>query len=169
MEENTDNKLESKDKLINFYNENKIKLFTFVCLIMIILITSIFIKFNKDKKNSLISEKYIKAGLYLSSKNLEQSKALYEEIIFSNNNFYSILALNSILEENLEDDKKKVLEYFKEVESMKVSEEQKDIVVFKKALFLIKTSSVKEGNKILKNLIEKNSKIKSLAEEVIVR
>ena len=169
MNQNIQNKKKLKEKLILFLNTNK-KIIYFFLIVLIIVSSSItFIKISNNKTNSLISEKYIKAGLYLSSKNLEQSKALYEEIIFSNNNFYSILALNSILEENLEDDKKKVLEYFKEVESMKVSEEQKDIVVFKKALFLIKTSSVKEGNKILKNLIEKNSKIKSLAEEVIVR
>ena len=167
MVENIDHKLESKDKLINFYNENKLKLLSLIGLLLIIITTSIFLKVNKDKQNILASEKYIKAGLYLSSKKIAQSKVLYEEIIFNNNKFYSILALNSILEENLEDDKKKVLEYFKEVEGMNISKEQKDIVTFKKALFLIKTSSVKEGNSLLKKLIEKNSKIKSLAEEVI--
>ena len=169
MVENIDHKLESKDKLINFYNENKLKLLSLIGLLLIIITTSIFLKVNKDKQNILASEKYIKAGLYLSSKKIAQSKELYEEIIFSNNKFYSILALNSILEENLEDDKKKILEYFKEIEGMNISKEQKDIVTFKKALFLIKTSSVKEGNSLLKKLIEKNSKIKSLAEEVISR
>ena len=169
MVENIDHKLESKDKLINFYNENKLKLLSLIGLLVIIITTSIFIKVNKDKQNILASEKYIKAGLYLSSKKIAQSKELYEEIIFSNNKFYSILALNSILEENLEDDKKKILEYFKEIEGMNISKEQKDIVTFKKALFLIKTSSVKEGKSLLKKLIEKNSKIKSLAEEVISR
>lgn len=169
MVENIDHKLESKDKLINFYNENKLKLLSLIGLLVIIITTSIFLKVNKDKQNILASEKYIKAGLYLSSKKIAQSKELYEEIIFSNNKFYSILALNSILEENLEDDKKKILEYFKEIEGMNISKEQKDIVTFKKALFLIKTSSVKEGNSLLKKLIEKNSKIKSLAEEVISR
>lgn len=169
MVENIDHKLESKDKLINFYNENKLKLLSLIGLLVIIITTSIFLKVNKDKQNILASEKYIKAGLYLSSKKIAQSKVLYEEIIFSNNKFYSILALNSILEENLEDDKKKILEYFKEIEGMNISKEQKDIVTFKKALFLIKTSSVKEGNSLLKKLIEKNSKIKSLAEEVISR
>ena len=169
MIENIDHKLESKDKLMKFYTENKLKLLSFFGLLVIIITTSIILKVNKEKQNILVSEKYIKAGLYLSSKKIAQSKALYEEIIFNNNKFYSILALNSILEENLEDDKKKVLEYFKEVEGMNISKEQKDIVTFKKALFLIKTSSVKEGNSLLKKLIEKNSKIKSLAKEVIAK
>ena len=51
----------------------------------------------------MISEKYIQAGLYLASKDEKKSKDLYEEVILSNNKFYSILALNTILENLLED------------------------------------------------------------------
>ena len=39
-------------------------------------------------------------------------KNIYEEIILSKNKFYSLLALNTILEKNLINDKKKYLDYF---------------------------------------------------------
>ena len=61
------------------------------------------------KKNEIISEKYIQAGLYLSSNEMKNAKKIYEEIIESKNKFYSILALNTILEKNLEsNDKEKI-------------------------------------------------------------
>ena len=39
----------------------------------------------------------------------EKSKIIYEEIILSKNQFYSILALNNILEKKLETDKNKIV------------------------------------------------------------
>ena len=89
---------------------------------------------------------------------LWKSIEIYEEIIFSRNNFYSILSLNMILEKNLVPDKDKILNYFKTIEDKNLSDEQIDLIVFKKALYLIKTSNIEEGNNLLKNLIDKNSK-----------
>ena len=49
----------------------------------------------------MISEKYVKAGILLSNnKNEKALKNYYEEIILSKNKFYSILALNTIIEKN---------------------------------------------------------------------
>ena len=77
--------------------------------------------------------------------------------------------MNSILENNLEQDKNKILFYFITVEKLNKSQEQKDLILFKKALYLNKISSKKkEGNKILKSLIKNNSKLKTLAEEIII-
>ena len=58
----------------------------------------------------------------------------------SKNKFYSILALNTILEKNLVEKEEKILGYFKTLESINFSEDTKDIINFKKALFLIKMS-----------------------------
>ena len=115
----------------------------------------------------MIAEKYIEAGLLLSSKNKEKSKEFYEEIIFSKNNFYSILSLNTILEENLITDKNKILDYFLIVEKLTKSNDQLDLIFFKKALFLIKKQEIKEGKAILEKLISQESKYKFLAEEVL--
>ena len=68
------------------------------------------------KKNRIISEKYIQAGLYLASNDNNKSKQLFEEIILSKNNFYSPLALNVLLEKSLEKDNNKIYGPFKIVE-----------------------------------------------------
>jgi hypothetical protein len=169
MSENIENKIELKDKLISYYNKNKIIFLIFFLIILIASTIFIFIEKNYEKKNILISEKYIQAGLLLSSGNIEISKNIYEEIILSENKFYSVLALNAILEKNLENDKNKILNYFKILENIKKSEEMLDLITFKKALYLIKTSDAKNGNDLLKKLIDKNSKLKSISQEIIVK
>ena len=47
----------------------------------------------------------------------ESSLNIYENIIMSKNNIYSILALNNILEESLTKDEKKIISLFNIVES----------------------------------------------------
>ena len=169
MEQNTDHKTELKEKLITFYNSNKSKIYSFIIVLVIILISTIFIKINNQKKNNLIAEKFVDANIYLNADNKKKSIELYEEIIFSNNKFYSILSLNKILEKNLSSDKDKILKYLKKIEEKNLSEEQIDLLIFKKALYLIKISNIKKGKSLLQNLIEKNSKIKTLAEEILVK
>ena len=100
----------------------------------------IFIK----KETNSISEKYIQVGLLLSSNENEKSKILLEEIILSKNKFYSILALNILLENNLENDKNKILNYFQIVEKSNKLKSYKDLIVFKKALYLIKNLKLKK-------------------------
>ena len=139
MEQNINNKIELRDKLISFFNTNKLKIYTSIIIFIIIAITAIFLKINNDKKTSFIAEQYIKAGLYLSSNKKEEAINMYEEIILSKNKFYSVLALNNILEKNLVSDKSKILNFFKSVEELNLSEEQTDLIVFKKALYLNKS------------------------------
>jgi len=166
MISNSENKLELKDKVINFWQKNKIKIFIFG-LILIIIILFVIYFYNKDKnKNILISDKYVKAGLYLASNQKDNAKVLYEEIILSKNKFYSILALNTIVEKNLISDDKKILKYFEILEGLDFQEEKQDLIIFKKALFYFKISKYNEGKKLLRKLIEKNSKFKNLAEEI---
>jgi hypothetical protein len=167
MEQNKTNKIELKDRLISFYNTNKIKIYTFIIFLIIMLISIAFIKISNENKNILIGNKYIKAGLYLTSGKKDQSKNLYEEIILSKNKFYSILALNKLLEKNLISDKDRILNYFKIIEKINISQEQRDLIVFKKALYLIKISNNKEGNQLLENLIKNKSKLNSLAKEIL--
>ena len=167
MEQNFSKKIELKDKLISFYNKNKYKIFFIISILLIFVISSIFIKFNNVKENSLISEKYVQAGLYLASGNKQNSKILYREIINSKNKFYSILSLYTIVEKNLEIDQDKILNLFQIVEEIKKSKAQEDLLTFKKALYLIKILKVQKGNDLLKNLVESNSELKNIAEEIL--
>ena len=112
MEQNVNNKIEIKDKLKNFYNKNKFKIYTIVFVLISVFFVFIIYKVNLQKKNELISENYIKAGLYLNSGKKKESLDIYEKIILSGNKFYSILALSIILEKNLITDQKIILDYF---------------------------------------------------------
>ncbi len=169
MEQNVNNKIELKDKLVSFYNTNKYKIFIFTSVLTIIFVSIFLLKINSEKNNSLAAEKYIKAGLYLSESKRDQSKNLYEEIILSKNKFYSVLALNNIIEKDLISDKNKILGYFLLVEKINKTEESRDLLIFKKALYFIKIGNKKEGNDLLKGLINKESTLKILAQEIITK
>ena len=167
MEQKIDKSFENKNKFFSILKENKIKI---ICILFIFLVSAlivIFYKLNEQKKNTLISEKYIQAGLQLSADEKEKSKKILENIILSKNEFYSVLALNTLLEKNLEKDEKKIISYFEILEDLSLPKEQKDLVIFKKALFLIKIFKVDEGKNLLKKLIKENSNYKSLSEEIL--
>ena len=167
MDQELDKKIELKDKIILFLKNNKRKLIIFLLIVFTIIFSVIFIKINEEKKNILMSEKYIQAGIYLTSNNKEKSKELFEEIILSKNSFYSILSLNVILEKELETDQNKILIYFDLIEKNIISKSQNELLTLKKALYLIKISKTFEGERLLKQLLENNSKYKTIAKEII--
>ena len=50
MEQNIDNKIELKDRLIPFYNNNKFKIYIFTGILLAITIFTILLKINQEKK-----------------------------------------------------------------------------------------------------------------------
>ena len=167
MEQNLETKLEFKQKLSNFYINNKLKIFVFLITLTIGFLSAIYFNHHNKKKNILIAEKYVLAGLFLASDKEDEARPLYEEIIQSKNQFYSVLALNTILEKNLIKNKDQILNYYKILEKNISDKELKDLIVLKKALYLIKNSNDQEGLILLKNLINKNSNLKFIAQEII--
>tara|TARA_A100001015_G_scaffold57477_1_gene63255 strand:+ start:1124 stop:1495 length:372 start_codon:yes stop_codon:yes gene_type:complete len=121
------------------------------------------------KKNILAAEKYVEAGLYLSTDRKDIAISIYEEIIFSDNKIYSILALNTVLEKNLISDNEKILEYFRLLNESDLSNEQKELITLKKALYLIKNSDTKNGMKLLNQLKNENSKFKQIIQDILVK
>ena len=97
MQENINIKSNFRNKLINFYNLNKIKIYSFSFIFIVLIVILVFIKNNNEKKNVLISEKFIQAGILLSSNKKDEAKSIFEEIILTKNSFYSILALNTLI------------------------------------------------------------------------
>ena len=168
MNQSVENKIEIKDKLVNFYNNNRLKIFSIIFIVLVSVIAFYLFKQNQIKKNNLVAEQYIKAGIYLSSNKKDDAKRIFQNIILGKNEFYSVLALNQIIEKNLISDKNKILEYFDLLEKINRSEEKQDLISLKKALYLIKMSDVKEGEALLENLIDKNSELKSIAKEIIL-
>ena len=167
MSQDIENKLDFKNKLLLFYKKNKSKIISLIVLIFITFFGLILINEDRKKKNILQAENYVRAGIYFLNGKEKQAIEVFEEIIKSKNKFYSILALNSILEKNLVEKEEKILGYFKTLESINFSEDTKDIINFKKALFFLKNSNLEQGNKLLQKLIEKNSNQKNIAQEII--
>ena len=166
-----ENKIEKKINLIENLKqifEKKKKIFITLIISFIIIVIGVnFSGYNKKIKNEKITEKNIKAGIYLSSKDLKKSKKIYEEIVNSKNKFYSSLALNNIIENELEEDSEKILKLFKVIENIKGTKEQKDLIKLKKALFLIKINKENEGRKILEEIVSDNSIWKETAEDIL--
>ncbi len=165
--ENENSKSTFKSQILTIVQNNKKKLIVVLCVLIISVISTVFFNIYKTGQNKIISEKFIEAGILLSSKNLENSKEIYEEIILSKNKFYSPLALNTILENNLEKDSKKILNYFEKIEQLKIELEQKNLIKIKKALYLIKINKNNEGEKLLKEIISDNSIWKNTALEIL--
>lgn len=167
MDHKIDNTIGFKNRLVSYYKSHRLKINSLLLIFPIIFISIYFFILDAKKKNILISEKYVQAGLYLADKKEKNAKDLYVEIILSENKFYSILALNTIIENKLVDEDEKIIKYFKIVENLKLSNDQKDLLTFKKALYLIKIMKKKEGEVLLKKIVDKNSKLKILAKEIL--
>ena len=86
----------------------------------------------------------------MASNEKVKSKIIYKDIVLSKNKLYSSLALNNILENNLEPNRDEVLKLFDIVENTRMKKEQKNLVKLKKALYLMKQSMSNEGEELLK-------------------
>tara|TARA_B100000475_G_C14838948_1_gene248163 strand:- start:71 stop:571 length:501 start_codon:yes stop_codon:yes gene_type:complete len=159
-------KIDSFEKIENFLKRNKSIFLIILTLIIFILIGFNYFNYYKKSENEKISEKFVQAGIYLSLNKKEKSKKFYKEIVSSKNKFYSLLALNSIIDNNLEQNSEEVLELFNIVENIKIEKEQKNLVKLKKALYLIKISKDNEGEELLSEIISDNSIWKETASEI---
>ena len=167
MDENLDKSKDSLKKIKLFFQKNKFRILLFVFFIILTLALTVFYNSKVKKNNILISEKYIKAGLLLSENQKENAKNYYEEIVLSKNKFYSLLALNTLIEKDLINDKEKVIKYFAKLESLNFSKDLNDLILIKKALYLIKIKEDKSGKNILNKLINDGSNLKLLAQDLI--
>ena len=161
------NSTEFKERMLKFFKENRLKFYSLIIVLTISVSGFFFIKIQEEKKNQYISEQFIQAGLFLTLNKNNKAKKLLEDIILSKNKFYSVLSLNIILEKNLENEKKKILDYFEIIENLKLSKEKQDLVLLKKSLYLIKIGDEQKSEKILKSLIDNNSNYKKLAQEIL--
>lgn len=148
-------------------NRKKIFLFILSFIVISFFLGIYAFKYYQDNENKKISEKYIKANIYLAAKNLDKSKTTYIEIIDSNNKFYSILALNSIIENNLENDSEEILKLFNKLENIKHDKTKKNLLKLKKSLYLINISKKNEGRILLNEIIESESVWSDIAKEIL--
>tara|TARA_Y200000002_G_scaffold377965_1_gene384460 strand:+ start:1284 stop:1784 length:501 start_codon:yes stop_codon:yes gene_type:complete len=159
-------KINSTTKIQNFFKNNKKIIVIIFFLAVLIFISAAYYNKHQSSKNEKISEKFIQAEILLSLKKKDESKKIYTEIVLSKNKFYSLLALNEIIDNNLEESSDKILKLFDIIEKIKVEKEQKNLFKLKKALYLMKASKNDEGKKLLDEIISDNSIWKEAASEI---
>jgi len=163
MEQSENKKIDTKENLKLFIKNNFTKIILFFVL-LIIIIGSFFVwKENQNKKNFLISEKFIEAGILLSNGEKKSATNYYKEIVLSKNKFYSVLALNTILEKNLIENNIEILNLFEKIEKLNLDKKNTDLIIFKKALYFSKINQVEKSKILLNKLIDQNSSLKELA------
>ncbi len=166
MENEISDKRNLVEKSIDLLKKKKKVFFLIIFILILSLSAMFFLKYHQSNKNEKISEQYIKAGIFLTTNEKEKSKLIYKEIIINKNKFYSILALNNIIENDLEEDSDEVLKLFEIIENINIDKEQQNLVKLKKALYFKKISRDTEGNKLLEEIIADNSIWKEAAMEI---
>lgn len=164
-----ENEITKKSNFLNIvenFIKNNIKiLITLVVIILLCFIGAISFNSYKENQNKKISEEYIKAGIMLTQNKKDKAKDIYKDIILKKNKFYSYLALNNIIENELIEDNNQILQLFEVLEKINKDEEQKNLIKLKKALFLIQISKKNEAMQIFDYIISSNSIWKEIAME----
>ena len=143
-----------KTKLRKFYEKYKILIFSTTFLLIFGLgFFSIYLE-NKEKKKILLSENYIQAKIYLENKNKNEALELLKKVIFANDPTYSTLCLFLIINQGLIADYKELTVLFDHLlENNKFSKEQRNLLIYKKALLNSNFANEEDMIKNLKPLI----------------
>ena len=67
----------------------------------------------------------------------------------------------------MESSEEKIINYFNILQDLSIPPEQKDLLILKKALFLLKISKTEEGKNLLKKLSNSNSYLKKISDQIL--
>ena len=139
-----------KSKLKKFYEKNKIFIFSFIFILIFALGSFSFYLENKEKKRILLSENYLQAKIYLEDGNKNKAIDILKEVIFANDPTYSTLCLFLIMNQNLITDYKELSVLFDHLlEKNKFSKEERNLLIYKKALL---NSNFVDESQMLKSI-----------------
>jgi len=128
--------LTRREKILRFYDNNKILIFSFFSLVLVIGILIIFYIESQEKKKEIVAQNYISAKIYIERDDKPKAKKILKEIVFSNNGIYSSLSFFLLLNENLIDGEKEKSELFEHIiNNNNFTDEIRNLIIFKKALF----------------------------------
>ena len=125
-----------KSKLNKFYESNKILIFSFIFILIILFGSFNFYLESKEKKKILLSENYLQAKIYLENGDRNKAISTLKEVIFANDPTYSTLCLFLIMNQKLITDYKELSDLFDHLlTNNKFSKEVRNLLIYKKALF----------------------------------
>ena len=147
-----------KSKFRELYDANKLLIFSTLFVLIIASISFSFYTASKEKKQILLADNFITAKFYLQNNERDKGRKILKEIILANNRTYSTLSLFLILDENLVDDQKEISNLFDHLlANNKFEQEVKNLIIFKKTLFLSNFASELEMVENIKPLINTNT------------
>ena len=153
-----------QSRIINFIKKNSKNLIILSTLSIIILF-SYFIYIDLKKKNEIkISEQYTQAYIHFKEKKIDNAKQLLENIINKKHKFYSPLALSFIVDNNIETDTLKTINFFDKVLSIgSINKENLNLIKIKKAIFLFNLEDEELIIKTLNPIINSDSVWRKIA------
>ena len=147
-----------KSKFRRLYDANKLLIFSTLFVLIITSISFSFYTVSREKKQILLADNYMVAIFYLQNNERDKGRKILKEIILANNRTYSTLSLFLILDEDLVDDQKEISNLFDHLlANNKFEQEVKNLIIFKKTLFLSNFANELEMVENAKQLINTNT------------
>ena len=142
--------LSTQDKFKNFYNKYKLPLISLALFLIIILISLGAYYYLQEKKRTELSDLYIKARIDIGNNKEKEAKDILIKIIEKNDKTYSPLSLFLLIDKNLINDNKKIIELFDNVlDNNNFDKEVRNLIIFKKSII---QSNFPEEEKLLQSL-----------------
>ena len=156
-------------RLSNFIKKNK-KYFVYTSIIIFFFILAfLFIQNLKKKIEIKISEEYTQATILIKQKKLQESKLILESIINKEHEFYSPLALYLIIDNNIEDDYSKVIDFFDIIlKNSSIDKEILNLIKIKKTIYLLNQDDENLIIATLNPVINSDSIWRNMAIDIIV-
>tara|TARA_B110000211_G_scaffold94849_1_gene110616 strand:- start:3391 stop:3972 length:582 start_codon:yes stop_codon:yes gene_type:complete len=147
-----------QNKIVNFVKKNLKKLIVLSILLILILFSYLFYKDLKNKGEIKLSEQYTQASILFKEKKIEDAKQLLENIINKKHKFYSPLALYFVIDNNLEEDPLKIINFFNKILSISsIEKENLNLIKIKKAILLFDVNDEELIIKTLNPIINSDS------------
>ena len=156
----SDQNLDIKEnRLKSFFITNQKKIFLFILIAITIFLGIFAYNYYKDVQNTKVSDKFNSVLVKISKNEKIQIQDQLIEIIKEKNKFYSPMALNLIIEKNIEIKDEEIINLFNIVLTISdLDKSDKDLFKIKKALFLSKENQNEEKIlKLLKPIINSES------------
>ena len=161
-EKTLNNNLQNKIK--NFLKKNLKNLIISSFFLIFIIISYLFYNDIQKKNVIKLSEQYTQATIQFKQKKIEAAKQSLEKIIDKSHKFYSPLALYFIINNNLETDSLKIIDYFDKILKINsIDKENLNLIKIKKAIFLFSIGNEELVIKTLNPIINSNSFWRNIA------
>ena len=147
-----------KERVIHFLKNNKKKLISFLCILILVPFSYFSYQIYNEKNKEKISSKYNQAIINFENGNKLELKSIMQEIIISKDSTYSPLALYFLIDNNIEVSNEDINKYFDIIiNEINLDNEIKNLNIYKKGLFNSSFASENELLSILKPVISSDS------------